>query len=143
MKLLRINFCVRSWSTTFIHSWWLVPFDQKESELDYVAIDVIFTQDTNFGSKNRLEMVLQCYESVISCVLDHRFLLMKKSPILKSMRMTWFSHYKLMLGREIDWKWFQNDPTQCFPAFLIIGSSWRKRVRNWKWYDRPDFRSIN
>ena len=86
MQLLRINFCVRSWLTTFIHSWWSVPLDQKESETDYYAIDLIFTQGTDFGSKNRLEVVLQYYELIISSVLDHRFFLIKKSPKQKKMR---------------------------------------------------------
>ena len=80
LKLLQMNFCVHSWLTTFIHSWWPVPLDQKESETDYDAIHLILTLGTNFGSRKRLEMVLQCHELVFSSILDHRFLLIKKSP---------------------------------------------------------------
>ena len=49
LKWLRMNFCVLSWSITFIHSWWSVPLDQKESETEHDVIDLIFILWTNFG----------------------------------------------------------------------------------------------
>ena len=77
-----------------------------------------------------------------SSILD-RFLLMKMSPKLKMMRLKWFFPYKLILGREIEWKWFHNSLAQFSHPFLIIGSSWPKRVRNWKWFDWSNFHHIN
>ena len=94
-------------------------------------------------TRYRLEIVSKWSDLVFSCILDDRFLLMKKSPKLKMMRLIWFSHYKLVLGRGIVWKRFQNDPIWCFPAFLMIGSSWWKRVGNWNWCDWLDLLIIN
>ena len=71
----------------------------------------VFPLFTNSGSRNLLETVSKWSDIVFSSILDDWFLLMKKSPKLKLMRLTWFSSNKLIFGREIDWKCFQNDPT--------------------------------
>ena len=34
LKMLWMIICVPSWSTQFMHSWWSVPLDQKESEAE-------------------------------------------------------------------------------------------------------------
>ena len=86
--------------SVFLQSWWSAPLDEKESENEIDAIDLISPLLTNSGTRNRLEMVSKCSDLVFSCNLDNRFLLMKKSPKLKLIRLTWFSHYKLILGKD-------------------------------------------
>ena len=44
-----------------------------------------------------------------------------------------FSIYKPIFAWEIDWKWFQNDPTWFWPPFLMIGSVDEKESENWKY----------
>ena len=83
-------------STLSVHSW-SVPLDEKESETESDPIDLIFSLPTNFGTRNRLEMVLKWFDLVFSCILDDRFILTKKSPKLKLMRLTWFSTFKRIL----------------------------------------------
>lgn len=43
LKMIWMNFCARSWSITFIHSWWSLPLGEKESETEKDAIDLFFT----------------------------------------------------------------------------------------------------
>ena len=56
----------------------------------------------------------------------------KKCPKPKMMQLIWFSPYEQILGQKIDWKYFQISLAYFSPQFLIIGSSWSKRVRFWK-----------
>ena len=67
------------------------------------------TSQSFFDHVHRLKnkaVPIQPFSSILG-----RFLLMKKRPKLKLMRVTLFSHNKLILGQESDWKLFPNDWT--------------------------------
>ena len=115
---------------------------QKFNNLRFLKLHASFMhQNFCFGQVHRLTskaVPIQPFSSILD-----RFLLMKMSPKLKMMRLKWFFPYKLIMGREIKWKWFHNSLAQFFHPFLIIGSFWSERVRNRKWCDWFKFHTIN
>ena len=51
LGMLRIDLSLHYWSTTFIHFRWSASLDEKESESENAAIDLVFSQSTNFDLK--------------------------------------------------------------------------------------------
>ena len=102
------------------HPFLIGPSLSKKSGTEDDAIAHTFTLWINIGSRNRMKMVSPYSSWVFSSILDHRFLLIKKSLKLKMVGFVWFLPIKQLLGPTIVWKWLRNSPNSFLPPFWSL-----------------------